>query len=123
MNIELLEEINKELKNGTNIQDIANELALQKSAILLMLRMQKILNNNDNSLIIKDLELELSKVKKENLSLSSKIEKLNRDLNNNDLQSNIKFSNDYVEELKNDNLRLDYQLSRIPLFIQNIFLR
>lgn len=138
MNIELLNEIKKSLKSGMSLTDISTELSLQKSTISLMLRMEKILENQ-YILKLHDLNEELSILKvdlenclNDNQLLRTEINKHKHDhpfvkfplISNyqSSLESDIHFLKLENSDLLNKIEDLEYSLSRIPIFVKKIFI-
>jgi hypothetical protein len=140
MNLELLNEIAQLRKANLSDTEISNIIGISKQNMLLMLRVQKVVTEQ-NLLEIKTLEDEiissnefLSDLKKENSDLKVKLSQYDV-LNIEDLQEEnekLKFCIDDLQKeneklsLEFDSLEKEYlfledEYSRIPLFLKKIY--
>jgi len=130
MNIELLNEIKESLSSGKSLSDIASELSMQKNAVALILRMDKILNFEHTR------EIDYLIAKHDELLEHTKLLQLENDTlkypfvktpfflpdcslyknKNNILEEEINFLRSEYKELENS-------FSYIPMFIKKIFIK
>jgi len=131
MNLELLEEIHILEKNGMNEAEIASSLGMQKNVLMISLRMEKIISNKfenmiiDNSSLVSDMKKFEDKIKKlenKNKELISEIETY-KSLDAVELLSDISDLRKSVDHWRTmyNNLMMRYEL--IPNFIRRFFER
>jgi hypothetical protein len=124
MNLELLEEIHILEKSGMSETEIALSLGMQKNILMISLRMEKIISNKFENMIIDNSSLvsDMKKLENKNKELISEIETY-KSLDVAELLSDIsdlKKSVDHWRTMYN-NLMMKYDL--IPNFIRRFFER
>jgi len=142
MNIELLEEVKELLEERKSLQDIANDIAIPKSSLLVMLRMEHILKQKYD-LDFKKFNDNLELLKSKNIMLLNENKKLVREIDllkfkMQELKTpyfvtplkipDFSFYKERNIILEDENYRflelnrvLQTSLNKIPMFIRKIF--